>query len=88
MSKQASALPSIRVDGDDAKTLLRRTDLAMYRAKSNDRNGLQRFKPRAIGLLEHHSCNVVLGYRFATPMPAAAAHTFIRKFNAGTPARG
>ena len=30
-------------DGSDAETLLRRADLAMYRAKSNGRNGLQRF---------------------------------------------
>ncbi|MEX3958473.1 putative bifunctional diguanylate cyclase/phosphodiesterase [Trinickia sp. EG282A] len=32
-------------DGDDAETLLRRADLAMFRAKSNGRNGLQRFTP-------------------------------------------
>ncbi|RKP48358.1 sensor domain-containing protein [Trinickia fusca] len=32
-------------DGSDAETLLRRADLAMYRAKSNGRNGVQRFTP-------------------------------------------
>lgn len=32
-------------DGADAQTLLRRADLAMYHAKSNGRNGLQRFTP-------------------------------------------
>ncbi len=32
-------------DGDDSETLTRHADLAMYRAKSNSRSGLQRFTP-------------------------------------------
>jgi EAL domain-containing protein (putative c-di-GMP-specific phosphodiesterase class I) len=36
-----------------------------------------------LAFLRRHGCNVVQGYRFARPMSAADAHTFIRHFNAG-----
>jgi diguanylate cyclase (GGDEF)-like protein/PAS domain S-box-containing protein len=37
-----------------------------------------------LAFLRRHGCNVVQGYRFARPMPAADAHAFIRHFNEGT----
>ncbi len=36
-----------------------------------------------LAFLRRHGCNVVQGYRFARPMPAADAHAFIRQFNEG-----
>lgn len=36
-----------------------------------------------LSFLRRHGCSVVQGYRFARPMPAPEAHTFIRHFNQG-----
>jgi EAL domain-containing protein (putative c-di-GMP-specific phosphodiesterase class I) len=36
-----------------------------------------------LAFLRHHGCSVVLGHRFAQPMSAADAHTFIVNFNSG-----
>jgi EAL domain-containing protein (putative c-di-GMP-specific phosphodiesterase class I) len=36
-----------------------------------------------LAFLRRHGCNVVQGYRYARPMPAADVHRFIENFNQG-----